>query len=68
MHCSTSGHYCIPIYSIDEIDQANKNDVFLSINEISCSEDREKIALKLHRHVSASQLIKVNITVTKCKY
>ena len=60
MHCSTSGHYCIPIYLIDEIDQANKNDVFLSINEMNCSEDREKIALKLHRqfgHPNSSKLI-----------
>ena len=38
--CSTSGHYCIPIFSFKHIGNENKNEVLPSINDMNSKEEK----------------------------
>ena len=46
--CTTSGHYCIPIFSFKHVDHENKSEVLLSLNDINSKEEKCKVARKLH--------------------
>ena len=47
--CTTSGHYCIPIFSFKHVDHENKSEVLLSLNDINSKEEKRKVAKKLRR-------------------
>ena len=60
--CSTSGHYCIPIFSFQHIDHENKSEVLLSINDMNSKEEKRKVAKNIHRqfgHFTPVKLIEL---------
>ena len=60
--CSTSGHYCIPIFLFKHIDHENKSEVLLSLNDMNSKEEKHKVAKKLYRqfgHLTSVILIEL---------
>ena len=57
--CSTSGHYCIPIFSFEHIDHENKSDVLLSLNDMNSKEEKRKVAKKLLRQLGHHTSVKL---------
>ena len=57
--CSTSGHYCIAIFSFEHIDHENKSDVLLSLNDMNSKEEKRKVAKKLLRQLGHHTSVKL---------
>ena len=57
--CSTSGHYCIPIFLFEHIDHENKSELLLFLNDTISKEEKCKAAKKLDRQFGYPMSVKL---------
>ena len=57
--CSTSGHYCIPIFLFEHIDHENKSELLLFLNDTISKEEKCKVAKKLDRQFGYPMSVKL---------